>query len=64
MTKKMFRVTYVTKDSAPAHVPYYEPNFVRAVDLKGARAAANAQIEDKYKKYIKIDKIRSCPITL
>ncbi len=64
MNKKMFRVTYTTKDSAPAHVPYYEPNFVRAVDLKGARAEANVQIESRYKKYIKVDKIRSCPKTL
>ena len=58
---KLFRVTYVTKVSAPNHVPYYEPNFVRADDREGARAKATAQIEDKYKKYIKIDKLRVAP---
>ena len=53
-----FRVTFATKDTAPDDVPYYEPTFVRAADVKAARGEANKTIEGKHKKYITVDTIK------
>lgn len=58
LSESTFKVTFATKDTAPDDVPYYEPTVVRAVDVKDARAEAQKTIEDKYKKYIKVDTIK------